>query len=189
MPQHFLNRLPLVFPSAVISTVIETESPAELKKLNDALETLKQQDPTLQGISGDTRQTLINGTSEQHLEGIKNRLLREFGLAVKFHKPQVNYCEVVTDAAETVLFEPVMKLTIETPADYHGDFIGDLQRRRASIAKTVQHDKMITIEAHVPLKELLGYSHVVFNLGQGQARCEMELLSYAPAPPEPPGFG
>ena len=35
-----------------------------------------------------------------------------------------------------VLLEPIMKLDITTPEDYLGDFVGDLQQRRAIIAKT-----------------------------------------------------
>jgi elongation factor G len=30
-----------------------------------------------------------------------------------------------------VLLEPIMKLDITTPEDYLGDFVGDLQQRRA----------------------------------------------------------
>ena len=35
-----------------------------------------------------------------------------------------------------VLLEPIMRLDITTPEDYLGDFVGDLQQRRAMIART-----------------------------------------------------
>ena len=61
---------------------------------------LKRQDPTLHVISGETGQTLISGMGELHLEVIKNRLLRDFNLNVKFHKPQVSYRESIATAVE-----------------------------------------------------------------------------------------
>ncbi len=72
---------------------IEPESSTERKKLNDTLELLKRQDPTLHITSGETGQTLMRGMGELHLEIVKNRLLRDFNLNVKFHKPQVSYRE------------------------------------------------------------------------------------------------
>jgi elongation factor G len=83
-----------------------------------------------------------------------------------------------------VLLEPIMKLDIVTPDDYLGDFVGDLQQRRAIIVKTDNRGKMTTIEAHAPLKELFGYSSAMRSLSQGRAGSSMEPLKYEPAPPE-----
>ena len=77
-----------------------------------------------------------------------------------------------------------MKVDIVTPDDYLGDFVGDLQQRRAVIAKTENRGRLSTIEAHVPLSELFGYSSAMRSLSQGRAGCSMEPLKYAPAPPE-----
>ena len=60
--------------------------------------------------------------------------------------------------AGPVLLEPIMRLDITTPADYVGEFVGDLQQRRAIIAKTTQRGTITLIQAHVPLMELFGYS-------------------------------
>ena len=70
-----------------------------------------------------------------------------------------------------VLLEPIMKLDIVTPDDYLGDFVGDLQQRRAIIAKTENRGKMTAIEAHAPLNELFGYSSAMRSLSQGRAGC------------------
>jgi elongation factor G len=83
-----------------------------------------------------------------------------------------------------VLLEPIMRLDIVTPEDYLGDFVGDLQQRRATIARTDSRGKMTTIEAHAPLKELFGYSSAMRSLSQGRAGASMEPLRYDPAPPE-----
>ncbi|HEX4147654.1 MAG TPA: EF-Tu/IF-2/RF-3 family GTPase, partial [Pirellulales bacterium] len=91
----------ITFPETVISMAIEPESTAERKKLADALEMLKRQDPTFRAAeSSETGQTLISGMGELHLEVIKHRLLRDFRLNVRVHKPRVSYRETVQRAAE-----------------------------------------------------------------------------------------
>jgi elongation factor G len=88
-------------------------------------------------------------------------------------------------AGGKVLLEPIMRLDILTPDDYLGDFVGDLQQRRAIIAKTESRGGGRTfIEANAPLASLFGYSSAMRSLSQGRAGCSMEPLEYAPAPPE-----
>ena len=75
---------------------IEPESSAERKKLADALEMMKRQDPTFRALENEeTGQTLISGMGELHLEVIKHRLLRDFNLNVRVHKPRVSYRETI----------------------------------------------------------------------------------------------
>ncbi|HUG70509.1 MAG TPA: GTP-binding protein, partial [Pirellulaceae bacterium] len=88
------------FPETVMSMAIEPESTTERKKLEETLALLLRQDPTLRVQTGETGQTLISGMGELHLEIIKNRLLRDFSLKVKFHKPQVSYRETIAQAVE-----------------------------------------------------------------------------------------
>lgn len=89
------------FPETVIEMAIEAESTAERKKLGDTLEMLKRQDPTFRAVENEeTGQTLISGMGELHLEVIKNRLLRDFNLNVKVHKPRVSYRETVARKVE-----------------------------------------------------------------------------------------
>lgn len=89
------------FPDTVISMAIEPESSTERKKLADVLEMMKRQDPTFRAReSEETGQTLISGMGELHLEVIKHRLLRDFNLNVRVHKPRVSYRETVERSAE-----------------------------------------------------------------------------------------
>ncbi len=89
------------FPDTVIEMAIEPETTAERKKLADTLEMLKRQDPTFKASENpDTGQTLIAGMGELHLEVIKNRLLRDFKLDVKVHKPRVSYRETISRRVE-----------------------------------------------------------------------------------------
>jgi elongation factor G len=84
------------FPETVIEMAIEPESTSDRDKLGDTLELLKRQDPTFKAKENvDTGQTLISGMGELHLEVIKNKLLRDFKLDVKVHKPRVSYRESV----------------------------------------------------------------------------------------------
>ncbi len=89
------------FPDTVISMAIEPESTLERKKLGDVLEMLKRQDPTFRALENEeTGQTIISGMGELHLEVIKHKLLRDFNLNVKVHKPRVSYKETVNAPAE-----------------------------------------------------------------------------------------
>ena len=86
--------------------------------------------------------------------------------------------------AGIVLLEPIMKLDIVTPEDYLGDFVGDLQQRRAIIRHTHPRGRNTLIEAHAPLANLFGYSGAMRGLSQGRASCSMDPQPYGPAPPE-----
>jgi elongation factor G len=87
-------------------------------------------------------------------------------------------------AAGTVLLEPIMRLQITTPEEHLGDFIADLQQRRAIITKTTHRGKNVVIEAEAPLANLFGYSSAMRGLSQGRATCSMEPAAYGPAPAE-----
>jgi elongation factor G len=91
------------FPETVISMAIEPESTDDRKKLADALAMLRKQDPTFRAAENpETGQTLISGMGELHLEVIQHRLLRDYKLNVKVHKPRVSYRETVARPAEVV---------------------------------------------------------------------------------------
>ncbi len=91
------------FPETVIEMAIEPETTAERKKLAETLELLKRQDPTFKAKENeDTGQTIIAGMGELHLEVIKNRLLRDFNLDVKVHKPRVSYRETISTVVEVM---------------------------------------------------------------------------------------
>jgi len=84
------------FPETVISMAIEPETSLERKKLAEALEMMKRQDPTFRATeSEETGQTLISGMGELHLEVIRHRLERDFNLHCRVHKPRVSYKETL----------------------------------------------------------------------------------------------
>ncbi|MBX3435095.1 MAG: elongation factor G [Pirellulales bacterium] len=89
------------FPETVVSMAIEPESTTDKKKLADALDMLRKQDPTFAASENEeTGQTLISGMGELHLEVIQHRLERDFKLNVKVHNPRVSYRETIAGLAE-----------------------------------------------------------------------------------------
>ena len=89
------------FPETVISMAVEPDSSAERKKLEDTLKVLSKQDPTFTAkVSEETGQTIISGMGELHLEIIRNRMERDFGLKIRVHKPRVTYRETIQKAVE-----------------------------------------------------------------------------------------
>jgi elongation factor G len=91
------------FAQSVISMAIEPENTTDRKKLAEVLDMLKRQDPTFHATdSSESGQTIISGMGELHLEVIKNRLVRDYHMNVKFYKPRVSYRETIASAAEVV---------------------------------------------------------------------------------------
>ena len=100
-PQHPILLESITFPETVISMAIEPETSTERKKLADVLEMMKRQDPTFRARENEeTGQTLISGMGELHLEVIQHRLLRDYRLNVRVHKPRVSYRETIGKAVE-----------------------------------------------------------------------------------------
>ena len=91
----------IAFPETVISMAVEPDSSAERKKLEETLAKLERQDPTFSvRVSEETGQTIISGMGELHLEILRNRLEKDFGLKVRVHKPRVSYRETIRSPVE-----------------------------------------------------------------------------------------
>ncbi|OCG40755.1 elongation factor G [Gilliamella sp. Bif1-4] len=84
--------------------------------------------------------------------------------------------------AKPVLLEPIMKVEVETPEDYMGDVIGDLNRRRGMIEGMEDTATGKTVKAQVPLSEMFGYATDLRSQTQGRASYSMEFLKYNEAP-------
>ena len=84
--------------------------------------------------------------------------------------------------ANPVLLEPIMKVEIDTPEDYMGDVIGDLNRRRGVVEGMEDGPTGKMIRANVPLAEMFGYATDLRSLSQGRASYVMEFGHYAETP-------
>jgi elongation factor G len=80
------------FPDPVISMSIEPSSRADRDKLGNALAKLAKEDPTFNYFTDpETNETVIAGMGELHLEILRNRIVRDFGVAADVGAPRVAY--------------------------------------------------------------------------------------------------
>ena len=84
--------------------------------------------------------------------------------------------------ATPILLEPMMAVEVETPEDYMGDVMGDLNRRRGIIQGMDDVGGIKAIKAEVPLAEMFGYSTDLRSMSQGRATYSMEFKHYTEAP-------
>ena len=84
--------------------------------------------------------------------------------------------------ASPVLLEPMMAVEVETPEDYMGDVMGDLNRRRGIIQGMDDAAGVKLVKAEVPLAEMFGYSTDLRSMSQGRATYSMEFKHYTEAP-------
>ena len=82
-----------------------------------------------------------------------------------------------------ILLEPVMKVEVNTPDEYIGDVVGNLNRRRGKIESMRRHRKgSQKINGFVPLMEMFGYATQLRNMTSGRANYSMEFHQYMPLP-------
>ncbi len=87
--------------------------------------------------------------------------------------------------ATPVLLEPQMKIEINTPDDYIGDVIGDINRRRGRVESMRRFRKGAQkVNGFVPLMEMFGYATQLRSMTSGRANYSMEFSKYAPLPSE-----
>ncbi|MFO8026875.1 MAG: elongation factor G [Opitutales bacterium] len=87
------------------------------------------------------------------------------------------------EKGSAVMLEPLMHVEVETPEDYQGDIMGDLNRRRGQIQSVNTKTAFISISALVPLQEMFGYSTIVRSLSKGRASFSMEPERFEEVPP------
>ncbi len=85
-------------------------------------------------------------------------------------------------AAGAVILEPMMKVEIETPEDYMGDVIGDVNKRRGQVQSMDDRAGVKLVTAMIPLSEMFGYSTDLRSMSQGRATYGMLFDSYAEVP-------
>ncbi len=82
------------FPAPVISISIKPESRSDDEKLSHALHSLADEDPTfVVSFDDETKETIIAGMGELHLEILVDRMKREHGVVAQVGRPEVAYRE------------------------------------------------------------------------------------------------
>lgn len=84
--------------------------------------------------------------------------------------------------AGAVILEPVMKVEVETPEEYMGDVIGDLNKRRGQVNNMGERGGNKVIDAFCPLAQMFGYSTDLRSQTQGRATYSMEFDHYDEVP-------
>ncbi|OHB64699.1 MAG: translation elongation factor G [Planctomycetes bacterium RBG_13_62_9] len=84
--------------------------------------------------------------------------------------------------ARPCLMEPIMKVEVETPREYQGAIVGDLNSRRGIIHNTEVRHTCVVVRAEVPLASMFGYATIVRGLSKGMATFTMEMSHYAQVP-------
>lgn len=87
--------------------------------------------------------------------------------------------------AKPILLEPQMKIEVNTPDEYIGDVIGDLNKRRGKVESMRRFRKGAQkVNGFVPLMEMFGYATTLRSLSSGRANYAMEFDKYVPLPRE-----
>jgi elongation factor G len=84
--------------------------------------------------------------------------------------------------AKPYALEPIMRLSVEGPAEFLGNIFASINQRRGIIISSVEDGTFARVDAEVPLSEMFGYSTVLRSLTQGKAEFSMEFLRYARVP-------
>ena len=84
--------------------------------------------------------------------------------------------------ADPAILEPLMAVEVNTPEDYMGDVIGDLNSRRGHIQAMEERSGNRIVKALVPLSEMFGYVGDLRSKTQGRANYSMQFDSYGEVP-------
>jgi len=94
------------FPTPVVSVSVTSSDNKDRDKLTEVLLKLGAEDPTFViKTDPETKETIISGMGELHLEILLERMRREFNLNTNVGRPEVAYRETITnDVSETLKY-------------------------------------------------------------------------------------
>jgi len=88
------------FPEPRIRVAVTPPNNADIDKLAKALHVTHEEDPTLIiEQSAELRQTLLHGQGQLHLDLIKSRIEKMYGISMTFYEPRIPYRETITKVA------------------------------------------------------------------------------------------
>lgn len=89
------------YPEAAIAFAIEPKSRADEDKISSALHRILEEDPALHfDRDPQTKEFLLSGTGQLHIETIVEKLHKRYHVEVALHPPKVPYKETFTTRAE-----------------------------------------------------------------------------------------
>jgi len=88
-------------PEPAISFALESTSKGDENKLAAALAKIRDEDPTITvGRDPQTKEMLISGAGQLHVEVVVGRLKKRYKVDVVLHQPKVPYRETITSSVE-----------------------------------------------------------------------------------------
>jgi elongation factor G len=98
--EHPLILPGIEFPKANFSMAIQPQAKTDLDKMSTFLPRICEEDPSLQTRREvDTNEFIISGVGDNHLEIIREKIRRKFGVEVKLDLPKIPYKETITMSA------------------------------------------------------------------------------------------
>ncbi len=95
-PKKVLNFEPINFPRPCLQMAIKPEAKGDEAKIASGLQRLMEEDPTISyENNAETRQQLVSGLGEQHLDVLVSKLKNKFGVSVSLEVPRVAYRETI----------------------------------------------------------------------------------------------
>jgi len=94
---------PIQFPQPRVRVAVSPPNKADVEKLAKALHIIHEEDPTLSmEHSTELKQMLLYGQGQLHLDLIKYRVEKLYGVSMNFDKPKIPYRETITKVANEV---------------------------------------------------------------------------------------
>lgn len=84
------------FPIPAMSLAVQTKEKGDEEKIGSGLHKLLEEDPTLKLTNNtETKQMILSGLGDQHLEVVVSKLKAKFGVSVDLIEPKVAYRETI----------------------------------------------------------------------------------------------
>jgi elongation factor G len=98
---HIVIYDPVQYPEAAIAFAIEPKSRQDEEKISVAIHKILEEDPALHFTrDAQTKEFLLSGSGQLHVETIVDKLKKRYGVEVMLHPPKVPYKETITARAE-----------------------------------------------------------------------------------------
>ena len=91
------------FPNPTLSMAVTAKSKGDEGKISQGLQRLIEEDPTVKfEINAETKEQILTGLGEQHLDVIVSKLKNKFGTEVALEKPTCPYRETIRKKAANI---------------------------------------------------------------------------------------
>jgi elongation factor G len=101
---------PILYPipqtmDPIVSMAVQPKSKGDEEKIFSSLARLLEEDPTLKVHREEqTRETILSGMGEIHIEATMDKLKRKFGVEVNLSPPKVPYRETIKKPAKGIIY-------------------------------------------------------------------------------------